>query len=110
MTIQISVQKVHRGRRCTHDTLAKIVSYSWNNSLSVITFRNVHVLLRVVLVFVVDGKRSNEFVKKKRGKSFRDYTLPNDEIGYDRSVAMHSINTTAIKARDVEQDDDIYDL
>ena len=54
---------------------------------------------------MVGSKGSNEFVEKKRGKLFRDSTLPNDGIGSDGSVAMHGITTTALQAEDIEQDD-----
>ena len=66
--------------------------------------------MRVLLVCVVGGKGSNEFVEKKRGKLFRDSTLPNDEIGSDGSVAMHGITTTVLQAEYVEHDDDLDDL
>ena len=47
---------------------------------------------------MVDGKGSNKFAEKKRGKLFRDSTLTNDEIGIDVSVAMHGITTTVLQA------------
>ena len=59
---------------------------------------------------MVDGKGLNEFVEKKRGKLFRDSTLPNDEIGSDGSVAMHGITNTEFQDNYLEQDDDLYDL
>ena len=99
MTIQSSVQKVHRGRRCTHATLDKSVSDAWNKSLSVKKFKNLHRQLQVVLDFVVDGKCSNQFVEKKRGKFFCYSTLPNDERGSDENVAMHGITTNALQAK-----------
>ena len=70
MKIQSSVQKVHCGRQCTHAALAKSVSDAWNKSLSVKTFNNVHGRFRVVLVFVVDEKWSNESVQKKEATCF----------------------------------------
>ena len=56
------------------------------------------------------GKGSNEFVNKKRGNLFCDSALPNDEICYDGSVAMHGITATALQAKDVEQNDDLDEL
>ena len=109
MKIQSSVQKVHRGRRCTHADSAKSVSDSWNKSLSVKKFRNLHGRLRVVLFCVVYGKWLNEFVEKKRGKLFCYYTLPNDETGSDGSVSMHCITATALQAKDEERDVDLDD-
>ena len=59
MTIQISVQKVHRGRQCTHAVLTNSVSDAWNKSLLVEMFKNLHGRLLVLLVFAVEDKESN---------------------------------------------------
>ena len=70
MTIQTSVKKVHRGKWCTHDAMAKSVSGAWNKSLSVKTFKSIHGRFQVVLVCVVGGKGSNELADKNQASSF----------------------------------------
>ena len=70
MAIQTSVQKVHRGKWCTHAAMAKSVSGAWNKSLSAKTFKNIHGRFQVVLVCVVGGKGSNELAEKNQASSF----------------------------------------
>ena len=110
ITIQTSVKKVHRGKWCTHDAMAKSVSGAWNKSLSVKTFKNIHGRFQVVLVCVVGGKGSNELAEKKPGKFFLDSTILNDEIGSDGSVEMLGITTTILQDKYLEYDEDIDDL
>ena len=54
---------------------------------------------------MVNNKGPNELVEKKRGKLFRDSTLPNHEIGSDESVSMHGITTATLQDEDLEWDD-----
>ena len=75
MSIQSAVMKVHYGRKCHHDALAKSVEDAWSRYLSQEAFYNVHRRLRVVLVCIVDDDGGNRLVESKRGKLFRDATI-----------------------------------
>ena len=75
MSIQSSVEKTHRGRRCQADALAKSVEDSWNNYLSPQAFANVFNRLRVVLTCIIDGKGGNDKVEEKRGILHREATI-----------------------------------
>jgi hypothetical protein len=75
MSIESAVMKVHYGRRCHHDALAKSVEDAWNGYLSQEAFSNVYKRLRVVLVCIVDDNGGNRLVESKRGKLFRDATI-----------------------------------
>ena len=55
-------------------------------------------------------KRVEWIRQEKLGKLFRDFTLSNDETCSDGSVAMHGITTTELQTKDVEHDDDLYEL
>ena len=75
MSIQSSVEKTHRGRRCQADALAWSIEDSWNNYLSPQAFANVFNRLRVVLACIVDGKGGNDKVEEKRGVLHREATI-----------------------------------
>lgn len=75
MSIQTSVQRVHRGRRCQHSALAKSVEDAWESYLNEKAFMNVWRRLRVVLRCILDDKGGNQTVESKRGALFRDATI-----------------------------------
>ena len=78
MSIQSAVIKAHRNRRCHPDALAKSITDAWEHHLSLKAFENVFARLRVVLRCIVDDDGGNQLVESKRGKLFRDATIPND--------------------------------
>jgi hypothetical protein len=75
MSIQSAVQKVHHGRRCQHDALAKSVEDAWKANLNIEAFSNVFKRLRVVLRCILDDDGGNRLVEAKRGELFRDATI-----------------------------------
>ena len=78
MSIQSAVVKAHRNRRCHPDALAKSITDAWEHNLSIKAFDNVFGRLRVVLSCIVQDNGGNRLVESKRGKLFRDATIPND--------------------------------
>jgi hypothetical protein len=66
MSIQSALMKVHNGRRCHHDALAKSVEDAWNGYLSQEAFYTVHKRLRAVLACVVEDSGGNRLGESKR--------------------------------------------
>lgn len=92
MSIQAAVTRVHHERRCHPVTLATSVQDAWDKYLSPNAFKNVHGRLRIVLSCILEDNGGNSLVESKRGKLFRDATIPENPNDRDENKEDESDN------------------
>ena len=75
VSIRTTLVPLH-GSRCEVNALVKSVLETWNNGHLDGTISKVFKELQKVLVLVVEGEGTNNLVEKKRGKKYKNLTLP----------------------------------
>ena len=104
MSVQAAVVKAHRNRRCHPDALAKSITEAWDHGLSSKAFNNVFGRLKVVLRCILDDNGGNTLVESKRGKLFREATIPNDFEPEDSIATMADLPLEVV---DISDDDSV---
>lgn len=108
MALQALVERIHYGRRCDNDTLAKSVEVVWDTIDQSQAFQNVWMRLRNVLVLIKKDNGGNRLVESKRGKQFRNLDMPLDKD--EEVVALEDSNDdleSLMAPLDMEDDEDL---
>ena len=100
---QSATEREHLFKCGNADSLERSVKKAWTNLVSLEALTKVHDRFKVVLALIVEDKGKNNLVEKKRGKLFRDMTIPDEEEGVEGQASNEGGSEAAL---DIEDDDD----